>query len=299
MGVPFAFCGVAAAWHGWCGFTLGILIVIAAPYTFLTTRWPVWNDMMIHRFTSSRAFAKCSMQQDPTHPIDFEGESPVLLAYSPHGVFCAAFSGSHGVLHPLLFDKGVVFLLASFLYHMPLFRLFVVALFGNVRDASRGSMESLMTERRHVALLPGGLEEASIVEPGRERVYVRRRKGFVKLALRYGYTIYPIYTFGESEAYRTFVPAWLPFALRWRINSWKLPVAAPWGRWWAPLMPLAGAELHTVVGRPIKCPRTDEKQLRGGPIVDEYHRRYVAELLRVFDEQKAKFGREHARLEIY
>ena len=64
-----------------------------------------------------------------------------------------------------------------------------------------------MTERRHVALLPGGFEEASIVEPGRERVYVRRRKGFVKLALRYGYTIYPIYTFGESEAYRTFVPA--------------------------------------------------------------------------------------------
>ena len=40
------------------------------------------------------------------------------------------------------------------------------------------------------------------MEPGRERVYVRRRKGFVKLALRYGYTIYPIYTFGESHTYR-------------------------------------------------------------------------------------------------
>jgi hypothetical protein len=32
-----------------------------------------------------------------------------------------------------------------------------------------------------------------------------------------------------------------------------LPLVAPCGRWWAPLLPKPGAELHTYVGRPIAC----------------------------------------------
>ena len=307
MGLPFAIAGIAAVLRGWYGAATFVFVVIIAPYTVVTTRWPRWNRLCIDNFTSSRAFAKCTMLQDSQEPVDFgtgqkdkKGEAnPVLLAYAPHGVFCTAFSGSHGVLHPTFWDNDVVFLLAGALYSMPLFRLFVVAMFGNIKDASKSTMESLMRQRRNIALLPGGFEEASIAEPGKDRVFVRGRKGFIKLALRHGYTIHPIYTFGEADTYHNFVPTWLPFKVRWFINSYKLPVVAPWGRWWAPLQPIAGAELHTVIGRPIKCPKIDELELQKGKLIDEYHRKYVAELLRAFDEHKGKFGRANAQLEIY
>ena len=219
MGGPVALAGAAAALCGdsFFHYALAVLVavLVAAPYTLVRERWPRWNQTMIHRFTSSRAFAGASMREDPQHPVDFEDRerSPVLLAYHPHGVFCTAFSGSHGVLQPTLYEKGVLFLLAGPLYHMPLFRLFVVAMFGNIKDASKRSMEEAMAQRRHVALLPGGFEEASITEPGKERVYVGKRLGFVKLALRHGYTVHPIYSFGESSLYRTFVPSWLPFSV--------------------------------------------------------------------------------------
>ena len=160
-------------------------LVMVAPYTVVTKRWPKWNQMMIHRFTSTRAFARASMVEEDGHRVNFDDrESPALLAYNPHGVFCAAFSGSHGVLHPTLFERKVLFLLAPALYHMPLFRLFVVAMFGNIRDASKATMETAMRQRRHVALLPGGFEEASVAQPGKDRVYVAKRFGFIKLALR-------------------------------------------------------------------------------------------------------------------
>ena len=52
-----------------------------------------------------------------------------------------------------------------------------------------------------------------------------------------------------------------------------------------------------VVGRPIKCPKTAEDGLTK-ELVEKYHQRYVAELLRLFDEHKGRCGRAHAQLEL-
>ena len=54
--------------------------------------------------------------------------------------------------------------------------------------------------------------------------------------------------------------------------------------------------MHTVVGRPIDCPLTAEPTVA---LVDEYHKRYVAELQRVFETHKARLGYGSSELEIY
>jgi len=232
-----------------------VLAFLALPYTPLWKMLP-WSRihqwMMMH-CPSSRAFAATSFQVDPKHPPNFDEaeKHPVLLAYSPHGVFCHAFSGSHGVLHPGLAEKGVKFLLAGPLFHAPVFRHLVVAL-GNIRSASRASVVACMQQRKHLALLPGGIEEASLAQPGREAVFIRKRLGFIKLALQHGYTIHPVYSFGEASSYACLVPSWIPNSLRWALARRGIPVVAPLGRWWAPLMPQKGAELHTYVGRPVR-----------------------------------------------
>lgn len=41
-------------------------------------------------------------------------------------------------------------------------------------------------------MVPGGYEEATLTTPKELRVYIKERKGFIKYALKYGYTIRPV-----------------------------------------------------------------------------------------------------------
>lgn len=51
-------------------------------------------------------------------------------------------------------------------------------------------------------------------------MYLRNRKGFIVYALRYGYRVSPVYTFGEELLYSSF-ERWPNFRL-W-LNKWKIP----------------------------------------------------------------------------
>lgn len=50
-------------------------------------------------------------------------------------------------------------------------------------------------------LVVGGAEEAFYVNPGVHKIILKRRKGFVKVALQNGCPLIPIYSFGENELY--------------------------------------------------------------------------------------------------
>lgn len=52
-------------------------------------------------------------------------------------------------------------------------------------------------------MLPGGFEEATISTSKENRVFVKERKGFIKYAIRYGYKVFPVFTFGENKMYNT------------------------------------------------------------------------------------------------
>lgn len=47
-------------------------------------------------------------------------------------------------------------------------------------------------------LIPGGFEEATLNTTKENRLYLKKRKGFMKYALKYGYKIYPSFVFGEN-----------------------------------------------------------------------------------------------------
>ena len=55
---------------------------------------------------------------------------------------------------------------------------------------------------------------------GEESVYIKKRKGFIKYALRYGYRVHPVYSFGENDTYYTF--HWFP-KTRMMLNKYKIP----------------------------------------------------------------------------
>jgi len=44
----------------------------------------------------------------------------------------------------------------------------------------------------------------NLKKKGKERVYIKKRKGFIKYALEFGYQIHPVYIFNENKLYSTF-----------------------------------------------------------------------------------------------
>ena len=55
-----------------------------------------------------------------------------------------------------------------------------------------------MKKGKNVALVPGGFEEATLACKHENRLYIKKRKGFIKYALKHGTTLYPVFTFGEN-----------------------------------------------------------------------------------------------------
>ena len=42
-------------------------------------------------------------------------------------------------------------------------------------------MKELMSQDKNVAILPGGFEEATLYKRGKYRLYLNKRKGFIKV----------------------------------------------------------------------------------------------------------------------
>lgn len=93
-------------------------------------------------------------------------------------------------------------LAASMCFYIPIYRDILLA--GGVCDASRYNARHLLHSGDvSVVLVPGGATEALYSGIGRNTVYLKRRLGFVRLAMQAGVPIVPVYSFGENDTYTT------------------------------------------------------------------------------------------------
>lgn len=79
-----------------------------------------------------------------------------------------------------------------------------------------------MSQGKNVALVPGGYEEATLTTFNQMRFYLKNRKGFIKYALKYGYTMRPVVCIGENKAFETFDGL---KSFRLLMNKFKLPAS--------------------------------------------------------------------------
>jgi len=101
-------------------------------------------------------------------------------------------------------------------------------------------------------------------------VFIKKRKGFIKYALRYGTTLYPVFTFGENQLFRTF-DKFIP--LRLWLNKFKILGTIYWSRFGP--FPEPRTSLHTVCGKGIILPKIENPSEE---MIDKYHALYIAGL---------------------
>merc|ERR1719414_1120981 len=109
-----------------------------------------------------------------------------------------------------------------------------------------------MSSNTNICLVPGGFEDATAMRFNKDVTVLRKRTGFIKYALQYGYRVYPIYTFGESTTHYTFTGL-LDF--RFMLNRFGIPAVIVFGCPWLPLMPRKDLSVMTYVGTPIDFPK--------------------------------------------
>lgn len=61
-----------------------------------------------------------------------------------------------------------------------------------VQSVDPNNLKSLLKRGKTVGILPGGYEEATLTSENEMRFFIEKRKGFIKYAMKYGYTIRPV-----------------------------------------------------------------------------------------------------------
>lgn len=97
-------------------------------------------------------------------------------------------------------------------------------------------------------MYPGGFEEATLTSPKEMRCWISR-KGFIKYALEYNYSIRPVIILKEHQSFWTFEP-WQK--LRMILNKVKLPGVFFWNKTYGFFQP-TNIDITVIKGRPICC----------------------------------------------
>lgn len=275
-----------------------ILMIAMASYHSLTVKTD--HDVkawFAHGFRVYWRRATIRWEANPARSLC--SETPSLLAVYPHGAFCMGYSRLF--TQPEL--RQVHWCYADFLYRSSIFRAFTEYT-GRPASARKQYFLSLMKRRQTIAILPGGFEEAAISCVSVDRVYLGQRKGWVKYALQHGYSITPVFTFGEHQTYATLdvlapLRLWLGRTFGMAGTLLSMLLVFPVGLWWCPILP-RDVGLHTVIAAPVAPPSIASATGEASDDeVDAFHARFVEALVALYDRHKEEFyGQTGARKQL-
>lgn len=161
-----------------------------------------------------------------------------------------------------------------------------------ISDASRPSVDRALSEGSRIGLAPGGIAEMfegypkPSAHPDEEYVILNSRKGFVRLAVKHGVPLIPVYCFGSTKMFKRLQ---LP-ALEYISKLLRISICVFFGSWGLP-MPFRQRLLY-VIGNPIVPPAMDSSATAGEfeNVVDTVHTRFCDELIALFDRHKESYG---------
>uniref|UniRef100_A0A7S3V690 Acyltransferase n=1 Tax=Chaetoceros debilis TaxID=122233 RepID=A0A7S3V690_9STRA len=283
--------------------TLGLFIVLPYfTYTIFLKRdelkqgspWPIFSKKYPGIIWLNK-YLKLEFATPPKKLVDLDNENnaQALFAVSPHGTACDYRISMDGLIDTVVpnMAPNIRVLSASILFRLPVVREF--SLWTNCVDARRSVAEGLLDANMSILVIPGGMEEQLLTEHGKEIVYLTKRKGFVKLAMRKGVSIVPVYVFGSSDLFHT--SNFLLAARHWIMKNLKCCI------------PLTSGLFGSACPLPVKTtivmgdPLTFRPKIGGQPTADELdvaHKAYMTALTNLFNEHKERLGYADRELEI-
>ena len=141
-------------------------------------------------------------------------------------------------------------------------------------------------------IVVGGANETVNARPGSNDLVIKKRLGFIKLALRTGSPLVPVFSFGENDLWDQ-LPNEKGSWIRWfqdvaRTYTGMVPPAIH-GRsiftYNAGILPYR-RPVVSVVGAPIDSPKIENPDIE---TIIHYQDKYVTELMRIYDTYKDEY----------
>lgn len=272
-------------------FDMASLAIFVAIFTVLA--YIPWYQSVSHllvrkvqgffRYYTPRYYPSCQIVYDGK--ATQQDMRQTFYAIHPHGAFCMGW----GILFIHEAFESVRFCFAPYLFMSPFFRIFC-RLTGRPGSAAKFDMVSYMKQGESLALPPGGFEEATLTSLHQDRVFIRKRTGFIRLCLKCGVAVQPVFVFGEKDCYWNIQGGW---KLRLALNRIGIPTIISWGCSWLPLLPKTNASLYIAIGEPMILPTIDDPSKEQVKI---WHEKYIAALTKLYETHKEEaYGSEIAK----
>eukprot|EP01089_Gocevia_fonbrunei_P019045 TRINITY_DN6601_c0_g1_i1.p1 TRINITY_DN6601_c0_g1~~TRINITY_DN6601_c0_g1_i1.p1 ORF type:complete len:387 (+),score=25.70 TRINITY_DN6601_c0_g1_i1:160-1320(+) len=224
------------------------------------------------------------IQIDWYNPNIDTNKKQYLFVEFPHGVIPFGFILRITISHLILPGLRIEQVIASTLLMVPIISHLCRWL--GAHPATKKEINSIIDRGSSVSLLPGGVAEIFLSSKETEKIFLKNRKGFVKIALERGLSLVPVYHFGNTQLYDY-------CGLSSLSRKVRISCLAFYGRFFSPIP--YQHPIMMVVGRPIEVKRVENPTEAE---VDDLHAKFVGELKNLFDKYKAQFGWAHKELEI-
>ncbi|THH16684.1 hypothetical protein EW146_g3995 [Bondarzewia mesenterica] len=222
--------------------------------------------------------------------MDLPPDRPYVFGYHPHGIigmgaiatfategtgFSEAFPG----IQPHLLTLASNF-------RMPIYRE-ILQLLG-VCSVSKRSCSNILKggSGQAIIIVVGGAAESLSARPGTADLTLRRRLGFIKIAIQHGADLVPVFSFGENDIYQQ-----MPNEKGTVVYKLQKKFQNIFG-FTLPLFHGRGLLNFSVIGRPISVIKTDKPSLEQ---ITEVQEAYIEELMRIWNTYKDEFARSRRR----
>lgn len=180
---------------------------------------------------------------------------------------------------------------ADSLLHTPILK-HVLGIFGLV-SASKASMVKTLKKKGvegTIVLYVGGMAELFLSCENEEKLYLKHRKGFIKLALTEGVDVIPVYMFGNTNVLSVLKTGPLATISR----KFGVSLTYIWGRFYLPIP--RDCKMLYVSGKPLGMPHIANPTQED---IDTWHAKYCDEIARIYNQYREKVPEyKHKPLEI-
>lgn len=219
-------------------------------------------------------------------------ETPVLFCIVPHGVVSWGIA-AYPLWSKVWNDRICRWSIAPIVLKIPLV-MYLARKVGYIPAQQSTILETLTKRDENVGLVLDGIagmfsgstsSKSNKKNNNVETAFLKQRKGIVKIALKAGVPIVPVYGFGHTSLYTVCVD---PFGILERISTTLQTSITPFfGRWGWLLGPPRRVPVTVCLGEPVMCPQIDQPTQEQ---IDHYHKELLQAYKVLFDTHKEAYG---------